>query len=149
MRKATTVALFAKRKTEYPKPCTLSEILKSCREYCNSSTVGGLKYICGSKKKVSLRHRVYFTICFIVCFLCTAYHCCSSIQDYLKYDLKTTIQYNTVRKLDFPAVTICNANRARKSVVGQDDFILASAAVLFSWRNDTITLPTVKLYTYV
>lgn len=96
------------RKFDYPR------FIKTWREYCNNASLNGL-YIIGGFSNISKLNRLFFLFLYIVvCVYCT-YLWVESIQEFRKYQLKTTIMYNLQQELMFPAITISNINLVRKT----------------------------------
>ncbi|XP_064618486.1 amiloride-sensitive sodium channel subunit beta-like isoform X3 [Lineus longissimus] len=59
--------------------------------------------------------RVFWTVCFLICGAIFVWQGGKFLQRFLKYEVAISIDYTTASTVDFPAVTICNANIIRKS----------------------------------
>lgn len=94
-----------------------SEIKQQWMDYCNVSTIDGLNYAGGTGYK-SKKVRIAFTVCLIVCQLLVTHQCYTFVLDYYNYSVSTTITYDAVGNLPFPAITFCNVHFGKKSLMG-------------------------------
>ncbi|XP_006818455.1 acid-sensing ion channel 1-like [Saccoglossus kowalevskii] len=84
-------------------------------EFATETTLHGMKYVINSKHG-KLR-RVIWSIIVLSMLVVFTYSTINSFVRYGKYNVSTVIQINYVSDLTFPAVTLCNYNQYRKSVV--------------------------------
>lgn len=101
------------------------EILK---DFCEATTVHGLLHL--SRTKCPLKF-LWIILCGVMLF-CTVWYCTMSVLQYLRFDIKTTITYENLQELDFPAVTFCNQFQYRRSVIGSNPMILIPMTMLMA-----------------
>lgn len=112
-------------------------ILETWKGFCEATSIHGLRYIYGNDQG---KKRYPFIWAFVV-FLMTAltvYQCREQLNLYLQFKTKITTTSKIMNELEFPAITFCNENTFRKSVVGaKDSFIyLMSALTQIGDQND-------------
>lgn len=93
-------------------------------KFCDHTTLAGFRLISPTKKNVSSWNRlllfsIWLTVTILACDLCKDY-----LTKYLLYDVKTSIRYDAVLQHEFPAITFCNSNSFKRSILGlEDDFL--------------------------
>lgn len=85
--------------------------------FCESTAVHGLIYI----YKTKLPTKAVWIMVWFLMFFFAYYFTMRSIYQYYHYNVKTTMVYNTVPEIEFPAITLCNQfflrNKARNEPI--------------------------------
>ena len=55
--------------------------------------------------------RIFWSLLFVIGTVLTIYNVVTLVEDFLAFGVETNIELVQAKELDFPAVTICNANR--------------------------------------
>lgn len=131
--KKVTVILGRKKIRKCKNVWIRKQILKSWRKFCDQTKLAGLNLI-GGTLRVSKYDRMLLFFVWSVCLTLRLFKCNSSIEKYMKYDVKTKFVYNSVPKQNFPAITFCNVNFMRKSVVGTMDALIEAMS---RWLSQT------------
>lgn len=118
--------LFVQRKffQKIMKKNVLGNFRKRFFEY---TTIGGLRYVFG-RKPLSKPYRLLWFCMWLTIVCYASYLCSQSMIKYLQYYVKTTIRYETVGQMEFPAITICSENMFRKSAIGGSLFAMLALA---------------------
>lgn len=113
----TVTRIGQKRKRNRNRNSLASELLVSWRRFCDCTKLAGL-YIIGGNRKVSLINRLAMGCIWLACVSIAIHKCMGGIVRYYKYDVHTTVTYDSVSELEFPAITFCNIIGFRRSVLG-------------------------------
>ena len=81
------------------------EILSLTRDTFESSSIHAIPNII-KNKFISIK--IVWLICLMASFSGCAWFLIKSINDYMKYDVVTTVRANYVNELTFPVIGICN-----------------------------------------
>lgn len=101
------------------------------KKFCDETSIHGLIFING-KKAVKWKRRLLWLVIFFVAISLLVWQSSSDIGDYLQFDIQTTVEHKYPKDgLKFPAVTICPANIFRRSVLGDNDFLMAAITQIF------------------
>ncbi|XP_070553623.1 acid-sensing ion channel 4-B-like [Ptychodera flava] len=106
-----------KKDLKVKRDLTLSMLRARIDEYANDTTLHGLKYAVNSKYG-AFRRTVWALVVAVMVAIFTA-SMVNAFMEFQKREVSTVIKINYVSDLDFPAVTICNYNQFRKSVVNE------------------------------
>jgi hypothetical protein len=82
-------------------------------EYTQSSTLHGISYISNPSK--STPRRSLWLLVFLACVGTQTYFASRAVKRYLNFPTTSTTEYLYVDSLEFPSISICNANPLRKS----------------------------------
>lgn len=100
----------------------LKKVKNVWREFCKCNAIHGLSLIRRSKFPWILLWIIFYLgIVYI-----TGQFCIKSLFRYLRFEVKTSMVYDTVPKIRFPAVTMCNKFSLLKSIAGTNPVILMS-----------------------
>lgn len=67
-----------------------------------------------------------WSIAFLACFFSCIYFVSSSTYRYFSFEVITTESLGTEPEIEFPAITICNENLGKKSILGSSDSFMKS-----------------------
>lgn len=84
-------------------------------EFIGNTTTHGLPRIISNQYSILIR--VFWSLVTLTFFAVLCFQGTSLVIDYFKRPLSTKLTIVTQSKLDFPAVTICNLNMMRKSML--------------------------------
>lgn len=77
---------------------------KTWKTFCESGTIHGLNQI----RQTSYPWKVLWQLFFIAKICPIVRLCNNSFSRYLRYDMKTTMTYDTVKEIPYPSITFCN-----------------------------------------
>lgn len=103
-------------------------------DFCESATIHGLYHIHNSK--AVFKFFWFFIVLSMLC--CVAWFCHMSITQYLRYDIKTAITYDTRTRLDFPAITFCNQFPIIRSLVGSNEQVLLDSIIFLTEKLEDV-----------
>lgn len=109
----------------------ISYRLKFRKEFFQNSTIGGLRLVFGLNP-LSKHFRILWLFMWLMVVAYAFWLCSNSIIIYLKFDVKTSIRFEEVDELEFPAITICNENMFRRSFAGGSFFAMMAMANFFA-----------------
>lgn len=93
------------------------EFVRISKQFFENATIGGLRRLFGEHPL-----KMPYSMMWAVMWLCAVgyafYLNILTIIIYCKFDVKTKITYETADEFNFPAITMCNENIFRRSVVG-------------------------------
>lgn len=92
--------------------------------WCNISNIGGLHHIYGSRLREGLITRIVWITLFLIMLSLSGLSCLQCVQRYRSYNVKTSTTFDSMPKIEFPAITICNVNRYLRSVIGGNPYML-------------------------
>lgn len=122
---------------EEKKPLRLNSLPKLIQEHLETSSAPGLSNI---KRSTNRFGKIFWTS--LVCFSFTIV-CFQTIQlynEFKAYPIRVTSTYEYNRSLQFPAVTICNLNPLRSSMINGD----SDAAAVFGRQLQLLNQPSTK-----
>lgn len=130
--------LFTVYKKEFYWLKIKKELSRTWTDFCTDTAIVGLRFIGGKRQSKGI-----FRWLWIILWLSQFGLCCwlsaSLFERYLKYDTKSSTTYLQQAELSFPAITICNQNMFRRSVIGGD--IGAIIAMSSYFANDLSEIP--------
>lgn len=133
---STKVVAIKKRKRKENDSFQISQIWKS---FFNYSTIDGLYLIYGSRVSAKVA-RIASLVFLIIASICCLYQCCDFLQMYLRVPLKTSMVYQPVNELTFPAITFCHTfvykRTAIAPIVADTDKQVMNAFISFVIRNE-------------
>ena len=91
----------------------------TCEQFVAQSTLHGLHYIF---EKRPAPQRCIWLILQTTMFALFFWQTLTLTLDYLEYNVTSTTEFVTEQESKFPAVTLCNFNKYRKSVINRTDF---------------------------
>lgn len=115
-------------------------IENSWRYFCEHTSIHGLHYIYSSQHERKRRYRVIWTLVFLIMVSITTWNCTNNVIAYLNFDIKTSYSYETKKELAFPAITLCDENTFRKSVVANTPFVLLMSTITAKALKDIASL---------
>ena len=91
----------------------------TCEQFVAQSTLHGLHYV--FEKRPATQRYIWLILqaCMIALF---SWQTLTLALDYLEYNVTSTIEFVTEKESNFPAVTLCNFNKYRKSIINDSDF---------------------------
>lgn len=91
-------------------------LYKRWTKFCTDSSIHGLFHIRQSKPI----WKIPWTLLLTFMIFLTTWCCVNSVVLYYRYDVKTSMQYDEVDQIQFPAITFCNQFGLLKSIVGSN-----------------------------
>lgn len=99
-------------------------------KFCDYTTLAGFHLI--PKQSVKTKSRAVLFVVWLV-LICLVFKLCGDqLKQYHEYNVETSMRFDVVREHQFPAITFCNANSFKRSVIGLDDFFLVIASGVYS-----------------
>lgn len=129
----TKVKRFKPRRKQNKKCCSTT-FITSWRKFFDHVSVDGLFLIGGSDKR-RLITRAGTLIMLLICLGLAVYQCKINVDEYQEMKIRTTIRYDTKNQIEFPAVSICPAQLARKSMFGTSNVTITFLSLAFA-RNE-------------
>lgn len=109
------------------------------KDFCDTTSFHGLRYIGGNNASQN-GCRVIWGLLWLSMFGLCIWLCLTSVKVYLACDVSTSLTYQIVNRIDFPAITFCNENQFRKSIVGNSFEFMKTLAKLTTTINDPSVL---------
>ena len=110
---------FEKKAPVFESPPERDTVRKALDDFANNTTLHGLQYIANSSHILLKLCWLAISITFFVLFIIQAL---AIINDYRTYPYSTKIDLISRPSLNFPAVTVCNSNRMRRSQLADTRF---------------------------
>lgn len=98
------------------------------KEFFENSTVDGLRYVFGHSRK----RRLFWIGLLGFAFSMTIWSGVNSILIYQRFDVSTTVVYESFGERDYPAISICTENLFKRSKVGSNEILLSMISSLLS-----------------
>lgn len=128
-----------RRKSIKSKVTIPNKIPRIWKDFCDATSIVGLRFIGGRKPTNGFRRFLWLLIWITMFGLCS-WQCANIIQTYLKSNVKTSTTFQTVSSINFPAITICNQNIFRRSVVGGSAELMIALATFFARNASEVSL---------
>lgn len=121
-------------------------LLQNWIQFCDITKLAGLSIVGGHRNSSKFNRIVLFTV-WLLCLTLCIYKSIQSLDVYFKYEVKTSITFNTVAEQPFPAITLCNANMFRKSALALDDLFttLGTQLLTGNYENNDPMLQKVSM----
>lgn len=157
MSSKTKVSSISRRKRNIERPISLRKVKNKAasnwfeyadlwKMFIEETTLDGL-HLFGTKNVSFKIKAILASIWFLVLSLALVL-CFTHIRLYFKYEVHTTVSYNSVYSQQFPAISFCNNYFLKKSIVGlSDDFIALMTKI--SARNNREALKLIQQVTYI
>ena len=101
----------------------MSSFKQTLKYFCQSTTIHGVYNLYSSN---GFAVRLTWAAILLAMVSCTIGFCTLSVLQYLRFDIKTSITYDTDDKFEFPAITFCNQFPGIRSLVGSNSVLLYS-----------------------
>ncbi|GLH08174.1 Pickpocket protein 28, partial [Gryllus bimaculatus] len=126
-------------------PCRLrlhEELSALGRDYCGRTTLHGLKYV--GDQELHIVERVFWLIVFLIALVAAVYYILFLYDKWKENPMIVSLSpYATkITEIPFPAVTVCNMNRAKKSVV--DEILLKGSELENNLLKDLCDINVTK-----
>lgn len=108
---------------------TFLKVVQNWRIFSDITKLAGVRLI-GGHQRLTKCDRLCLLTVWLTCLCLAIYKSVQCINIYFQYDVKTIITFESVSELPYPAVTICNTNAFRKSVIGLDSLLITTATHL-------------------
>ena len=89
-----------------------SNLTKLVQDFSRKTTAHGVSYLIDSKSVIG---RIFWILVFSTAFGTTCYFGSSVVWDFIDWPYTTKVELVSKSRIEFPAVTICNMNRLRRS----------------------------------
>ncbi|GCC41077.1 hypothetical protein chiPu_0025191, partial [Chiloscyllium punctatum] len=109
----------------------------SVDQYSQRYSVHGVNHICNQSS--GFLRRIIWTVTFIGMVMLLFYCCGVQIQFYLRKEHVTVLDEVSGKLTDFPSVTICNLNMARRSQLTRNDLAWVGQLLGFFKRGQEMT----------
>jgi Amiloride-sensitive sodium channel len=127
-------------------PCCGPGAKSVTQQFSRDTTIHGIRQMFRREHHGGLR--VAWAMVFIACTLATVNLVGQSLSRYLEYNVKTTTSLEHTTEVVFPAITFCNENLVRRSVVGGSStflrgivpFVLSDAADFAQKYREVLTV---------
>lgn len=129
--KPTRIIKVTSKSNEETKTEKRNEITELWQGFCDNTAIVGLRHI-GGKKRVKNFYSVIWVVVWLSQLALCTWLCSDLVLRYLKFNTKTSTTYNTVDELPFPAITICNQNTFRRTMVGGNMAIMVAMASYYA-----------------
>lgn len=127
-----------RRKLRSHKVDKRGDLTKLWNEFCDQTALVGLKYIGGNERRAKGLYRLLWIALWLSQLSLCSWLSCNLMLRYFQYDIKTSTTYNSVNELSFPAITICNENIFRKSMVGGNYPLMYMIASYFAKNKQNL-----------
>lgn len=125
-----------------------SDLLKTWKDFCNSTTFAGVRLIGGKASGKGIIRILFICVWLSQLALC-AWLSCKIFIRYLQYDVATSTTFEVAQELPFPAITICNQNMFRKSVIGGNAVMMYAISAFYANNADEVGEFVKKVITLV
>lgn len=133
-----TVALDSSQESEIQQSSLKRRLLygdkKKFEKYVRSTSTHGVKHVFVGKSKI---RRTFWAILLLFSLVGCVYGIISSIVQFSRVPTATTVYTDHVQRLTFPAVTICNLNGYRLSVLDENNLTEYVTASMLHRSEDT------------
>lgn len=103
--------------------------------FCEHTTIQGLKFIF-RRKPLKLPYQMIWIVIWLAMFGLAMWLCTCSTLRYLQYGVKTHMYYEKADELTFPAITFCNQNLVKRSIVGSSPTLIQFKVLTEASEND-------------
>uniref|UniRef100_A0A8C6WEU6 Acid-sensing ion channel 1 n=1 Tax=Neogobius melanostomus TaxID=47308 RepID=A0A8C6WEU6_9GOBI len=102
--------------------------------FCGGCSLHGANHIFVEDKKFGIRQGLWAVV-FLMALSAFMFQVCDRVLYYLSYDHITMLDERSAKTLNFPAITMCNYNRVRKSAMSYSDLIFMGPLLGFEEGN--------------